>query len=144
MKKRDLSISKYSKLNPKDRWIWDEIIVMSSFDGTNWIVRIEILCKIETLDLPQRQHLNSFSFQKLHIWIYGVRLCFQFTFFKVYSVSVYVAGNCGNYAFPEMPSHFWKWLEFPQLTRHLQKRNKWFFFWSIKFWEKAKPIENTT
>ena len=45
---------------------------------------------------------------------------------------VWIAGNCGNQAFPEMPWQFWKCLEFPQLPRHFQDmRNysvKCFFF----------------
>ncbi len=34
---------------------------------------------------------------------------------------VYVAGICGNQAFPEMPRQFRKCLEFPQLPRHFWK-----------------------
>ncbi len=34
---------------------------------------------------------------------------------------MYVAGICGNQAFPEMPRQFQKCLGFPQLSRHLQK-----------------------
>ncbi len=36
---------------------------------------------------------------------------------------VCIAGNCGNYAFPEMTRHFWKCLEFSQLPRCFQKIN---------------------
>ncbi len=54
----------------------------------------------------------------------------------VFGYLIYVAGNCRNQAFPEMPSHFRKWLEFPQLPRHLQKRINGIFY--IKMWNSGK------
>jgi hypothetical protein len=45
-------------------------------------------------------------------------------------LNVYVAGICGNQAFPEMPRQFRKCLGFPQLPRHLQKM---FFFDNVQF-----------
>ena len=50
-------------------------------------------------------------------------------------IYIYVAGICGNLAFPEMPRQFWKCLGFPQLPRHLQKM---FFLTMFNFWEMAQ------
>ena len=40
---------------------------------------------------------------------------------KEEALVVYVAGICGNPAFPEMPRQFRKCLSFPQLPRQLGK-----------------------
>jgi len=52
---------------------------------------------------------------------------------------VYVAGICGNPAFPEMPRQFQKCLEFPQLPRQLQNKiSMAFILTMLKIWEKAE------
>ena len=54
--------------------------------------------------------------------IHKIFLVFSPKFIDLYA-SIYVTGNFGNQAFPEIPRPFRKCLEFPQLPRHLQKMN---------------------
>ena len=58
-------------------------------------------------------------------------------FWKSSEIPVYinVTGNCGNWAFPEMPRQLRKCLEFPQLPKHLWK--ELLKLTIFKFWEKA-------
>jgi hypothetical protein len=62
---------------------------------------------------------------------------------------VYVAGICGNPAFPEMPRQFRKCLGFPQLPRHFRKclcscriRFQWHLFWQCSKSGKRQNIKN--
>ena len=61
---------------------------------------------------------------------------------------MYVAGNCGNQAFPEMPRHLQKLQAFPEIPKQLQKFLVYYlvsiFLNLFKFWETAENLEEAT